>query len=137
MFDLVGRFIQNITTLEIIMVFICMGITLIFLAVILTNMIDWVVTIYYYSKTGWFQLSYPNYEDRIIKINYEPYILGEQTGEIFYIDSKKLKKLKRKELIHWNDKTSCHVFRDSEVDEVKNIINPNKHAKNNTININE
>ena len=124
MYELIGRILQNVTIPEIIMIFICSCVFLITIASLITNFIDWVVSVYLYSKSGWFQFNYPNFKDVVVKIKYTHYILGEITGEIFYIDGKRLKKLKRKKLVHWGGDMCCYIFRDEDVENVKDVIRP-------------
>ena len=62
--------------------------------------------------------------EKTIRIRYEIYIVGFPSGEIFYTDKRKLNKLKRKNLISWNNSIGCYVFSDEQVEDVKKRIEP-------------
>jgi len=88
------------------------------------NIKDWIINVYRYSKMGWFQLGYPNYKEKIIKLKFEVYIVGIPTGEVFYVNRKNIKKLKRLYLISWHNGIGCYTFDDEFTDEIKRIISP-------------
>ena len=62
--------------------------------------------------------------EKTIRIRYEIYVVGFPSGEIFYVNKKKLNKLKRKNLICWNNSIGCYVFSDNQVEDVKKQIEP-------------
>jgi len=88
------------------------------------NFLDWLVNIYTYTRLGWFQLGYPDYEETIIKVRYEIYVVGFPSGEIFYVDRSKLRKLKRKKLIKWSNAVGCYCYDDNDVETIKKAIKP-------------
>lgn len=120
LYDMIGP----LTIPKTIMIVICMGVVILTLVSILINFIDWIVKVYTYTKMGWFQFSYPDFSYKIRHIKYDIYIVGYPSGEIFYVDKKKLNRLKRKELVHWSHEVGTYVFADEDVEEVKKSIRP-------------
>lgn len=88
------------------------------------NLYDWIITVRNNIRDGWFQLSYPNSKDKIVRIKFQIYVVGYPSGEVFYVDEKKIKKLKRKKIIYWSGDVGCYIFKDEDSDEVKKITAP-------------
>lgn len=88
------------------------------------NLYDWILTVYNNTKDGWFQLSYPNSKDKIVRIKFQIYVVGYPSGEVFYVDEKKIKKLKRKKIIFWSGDVGCYIFNDEYSYEVGKITAP-------------
>lgn len=103
-----------------------LGFTVIYftLSAIVINFFHWIGQLYKNYKDGWFQLTYPEKDEKIIKIKYHPYIVGFPGGEIFYVDEKKLKKLKRLHMVSWDDGIKKYIFNDNHTDEIVNLIKP-------------
>jgi len=91
---------------------------------IIVNTLDWLVSIYLYYKTGWFQLSYPNFKDKVVRVKYTHFIVNNKTGEIFYMDHKNLKRLKKKKLIIWDGSISNYFFQNENLTKIKDLIRP-------------
>lgn len=98
---------------------ICLAVLILTTFSIFINFFDWIKTIYSYSKLGWFQFSYPDYEEKIIRMKYEVYIVGYPSGEIIYVDRSLLKKLKRKKLIKWSNAIGYYAFSDQHLEKIK------------------
>lgn len=57
-------------------------------------------------------------------IKYDTYIVGEPSGEIFYVDKKRINKLKKYNLIAWSNEIGRYLFKDDKVEEIKKTISP-------------
>lgn len=88
------------------------------------NFVNWLIVIILYAQDGWFQLTYPNFNDKIINIKYIHYVVNIDTGEIVYVNKKSLKKLKNNKLLGWNYELSCYYFTNSQFFEVKHLTRP-------------
>jgi hypothetical protein len=118
------RIIGEPTILKFVMILVCSSVIYLTVASLIINFIDWVQNIYYSTKLGWFQLSYPNYKDKIVKMKFDIYIVGYPSGEVFYVDRKRILKLKDKRLIEWDSEISRYIFKDRKVEMVKKVISP-------------
>lgn len=119
--DLIG----SMNIVKMIIFIICFSLSVMSFLALLINILDWLSNVLYFLfNSGWFQWSYPNLEDDVINIHYVLYITNEQTGEIFYIDKKRFKKLKKKHLIKWDNEISCYVFSDKKIKEVRQELIP-------------
>jgi len=96
---------------------ICMG-------SIMVNINDWFISIWVYSQKGWFQLTYPNFSDKVVCIKYSHYIVNRGTGEILYINKKIFKKLKKRNLIVWDHEIKNYCFHNESLSEVKDLSQP-------------
>lgn len=119
LFNLVG----DITIAKLILMVICGFILFLTIASILINLYEWIIGMVISFRLGWFEL-FPDYKEEIIQMKYEPYVVGFPSGEIFYIDEKKLKKLKKKKLVAWNQNIRCYVFSDDDASKVKLSLKP-------------
>lgn len=103
---------------------VCLLIFMISTTALLINVIEWSTSIYIFAKRGWLQFTYPDLTDRVSKIKYSLFIICHNTGEIYYIDKKRLKKLKRHNLIEWDDELCKYIFDDKDTDKIRNLIQP-------------
>jgi hypothetical protein len=115
---------HGITIGQAIMFFICGSVLILTLYSLGINICDWIIKVIAYAKLGWLQFSYPDFNEKILKIKYDIYVVGFPSGEIFYVDKKKINKLKRKELIKWDSEYLCYVFEDEDIEEIKKIASP-------------
>lgn len=123
--DLIG----NISIVKAIMISVCLILLMLTIVSLVWNFFNWIINVYTYSKLGWYQLSYPDYDEKILSIKYAIYVVGFPSGEIFYVDNKRLKRLKRKKLVNWSNEVSCYVFSDDNVDDVRKLTSPNIHLR--------
>jgi hypothetical protein len=91
---------------------------------ITTIIIDHSVAIWLYSQNGWFQLSYPNFRDKVVAIKYIHYVVNRDTGEIIHVNKKSLRRLKNENLIGWDYEINCYYFNNTVLSEVKELTKP-------------
>jgi hypothetical protein len=63
-------------------------------------------------------------KEKIILIKFDIYIVGYPSGEILYVDKKRINRLKEKKLIEWDNEISRYTFKDKNIERIKKLINP-------------
>jgi hypothetical protein len=124
MIDWLYNIIGELTIIKTIMLVICLGVGILTIISLMVNLLDWLVNMYISFKDGWFQFSYIDLKDKIYRIKYDIYVVGYPSGEIFYVDKKRLSKLRRKGLVSWSNEIGGYVFGDKDVNKVKEVVSP-------------
>jgi len=118
------EYLEEGTFIKIIILFSTFSVFIICLSAITVNILDWLVSIWLYSKNGWFQLNYPNFSDKVISIKYSHFVVNIDTGEIFYVTQKTLKKLKNENIVGWDYELCKYYFKNQYIFRVKELVKP-------------
>jgi len=122
--DFLYDLFYGITIIQAIMFFVCGSVLFLTLFSIVINFVDWLTQIIAYAKLGWLQFKYPDFDEKILRVKFDIYVVGFPSGEIFYVNRRKLNKLKRKDLVKWDIEYLCYTFEDENSEKVQKIVSP-------------
>jgi hypothetical protein len=119
MIDWILDIYRQPTILEMFMFLICFSVSYLTIAALFINFIIWISETYKKVKDIILQVGV-----KTIHLKYDIYVVSYPSGEIFYVDKKRIRKLREKELIRWNNDLGRYVFEDKDTKKVKKVIKP-------------